>query len=145
MVDPSSPEFLASSAWRRLRFFVLTKRGNRCECCGASPATGAVMNVDHVKPRKTHPHLALEESNLQVLCDACNHGKGNWSTKDWRPVSGYFFNADSKRRLAHLWDGKDTLCRQWSAGAISKARGWKVQEHAEGKRICALCLSKAKR
>lgn len=42
------------------------------------------MNVDHIKPRKTHPHLALDPSNLQVLCDVCNHGKGNWDKTDWR-------------------------------------------------------------
>lgn len=53
-------------------------------CCGATPATGAVINVDHIKPRKKYPHLALEISNLQILCHDCNHGKGNWDETDWR-------------------------------------------------------------
>lgn len=44
------------------------------------------MNVDHVKPRKLFPHLALDVDNLQILCDACNHGKSNWDQTDWRPV-----------------------------------------------------------
>lgn len=82
--DVAHDSFLVSFEWRRLRFFVLRKYGARCMCCGASPKTGAVMNVDHIKPRKTHPHLALDENNLQVLCDACNHGKGNWDSTDWR-------------------------------------------------------------
>lgn len=42
------------------------------------------MNVDHIKPRKTHPWLALAASNLQVLCHRCNHGKGNHNTTDFR-------------------------------------------------------------
>lgn len=76
--------FLQSYQWRKARMQALIEHGARCQCCGASPATGAVMNVDHIKPRKTHPELALELSNLQVLCSECNHGKGNWSVRDWR-------------------------------------------------------------
>lgn len=80
----SSREFLQSFEWRKLRMEALKLNGARCQCCGASPANGAVMNVDHIKPRKTHPELALEITNLQVLCEDCNHGKGNWDSTDWR-------------------------------------------------------------
>ena len=76
--------FLVSYEWRELRMKVLKKYGAKCMCCGATPDTGAVMNVDHIKPRKTHPELALSFDNLQVLCHECNHGKGNWDTTDWR-------------------------------------------------------------
>jgi hypothetical protein len=79
-----SNEFLVSYEWRRVRIMALKKHGSRCQCCGASPSTGAVMNVDHIKPRKTHPSLALDINNLQILCDQCNHGKGNWDQTDWR-------------------------------------------------------------
>ena len=79
-----SAEFLLSFEWRRLRMVVLTKRGSRCECCGATPKDGVRMNVDHIKPRLLFPELALVESNLQVLCEVCNHGKGNWDMTDWR-------------------------------------------------------------
>lgn len=84
----ASRDFLSSAAWRRLRMHVLIERGNRCECCGASPADGrTVINVDHIKPRRKYPELALTQSNLQVLCEACNHGKGNWNETDWRASS----------------------------------------------------------
>lgn len=76
--------FLLSFEWRQVRMMVLKRDGARCACCGASPATGAVMNVDHIKPRKTHPELALDPANCQVLCNQCNHGKGNWDATDWR-------------------------------------------------------------
>ena len=77
--------FLQSYEWRRLRMLVIKERGARCECCGASPKDGkTVINVDHIKPRRFFPQLALDKSNLQVLCGACNHGKGNWDQTDWR-------------------------------------------------------------
>lgn len=147
MIDPRSDDFLRSYEWRRLRFEVLMEHGARCQCCGASAATGAVMNVDHVKPRKTHPDLALVKENLQVLCDVCNHGKGNWSTKDWRPSQGYWFNPKSKRITAHLWDGEDTFCHQWSGGSMSRNRGpWGVhKELPQGMRICSTCLANSAR
>jgi 5-methylcytosine-specific restriction endonuclease McrA len=83
-MDVVSPAFLESFEWRSLRMRALKLYGSKCQCCGATPANGAVMNVDHIKPRKTAPHLALELSNLQILCHECNHGKGNWDKTDWR-------------------------------------------------------------
>ncbi len=85
--NPISNDFLRTYEWRKLRMEALRLHGARCQCCGASPATGAVMNVDHIKPRRTHPHLALDINNLQILCHECNHGKGNWDTTDWRTVA----------------------------------------------------------
>ena len=83
--EKRSDKFLRTEQWRRLRMRVLRARGARCECCGATAADGTTqIHVDHIKPRRTHPELALEISNLQVLCGACNHGKGNWDRTDWR-------------------------------------------------------------
>lgn len=81
-------EFLKSWEWRTLRMKVLKKYGARCQCCGATAADGVRICVDHIKPRKTHPHLALVEDNLQVLCDPCNQGKGAWDDTDWRGYHG---------------------------------------------------------
>lgn len=79
-----SDEFLQSYEWRRVRMEALKKYGPRCQCCGATPKDGVKMHVDHIKPRKVFPHLALDVSNLQILCEVCNHGKGNWDMTDWR-------------------------------------------------------------
>jgi hypothetical protein len=84
-VPANDPEFLFSYEWRKLRLQALKLHGATCQCCGASPATGAVMNVDHIKPRRLFPKLALDINNLQILCRDCNHGKGNWDQTDWRP------------------------------------------------------------
>lgn len=87
-IAPASNEFLQTYEWRRVRLIVLKRDGAKCACCGATPSSGAVMNVDHIKPRKLFPHLALDPSNLQVLCHECNHGKGNWDMTDFREQDG---------------------------------------------------------
>ena len=83
-VDPDSDEFLSSYEWTTVRYKVLRDRGRICECCGATPDDGVKMNVDHIRPRKHFPEFALDEKNLQVLCEVCNQGKGNWDRTDWR-------------------------------------------------------------
>lgn len=80
----NSDTFLESYEWHKVRMEALKKYGARCQCCGATPADGIVINVDHIKPRRHFPHLALSINNLQVLCGSCNHGKGNWDMTDWR-------------------------------------------------------------
>lgn len=52
--------------------------------CGRTPADGVKICVDHIKPRALYPALELEESNLQVLCNDCNMGKGRWDETDFR-------------------------------------------------------------
>jgi 5-methylcytosine-specific restriction endonuclease McrA len=83
-VDVCSNDFLQTYEWRVLRMQALKLHGARCQCCGATPSDGSVMNVDHIKPRRIFPALALSLDNLQVLCGPCNHGKGNWDMTDWR-------------------------------------------------------------
>ncbi len=76
-VDVTSDAFLRTYAWRKLRMKVLKEQGARCQCCGATPEHDVRMNVDHIKPRRLHPDLALVKSNLQVLCEDCNLGKSD--------------------------------------------------------------------
>ncbi len=83
-VSPATPDFLMTYEWRRVRMIALKRDGAKCRCCGATPADGVRMNVDHIKPRRIFPQLALDPNNLQVLCEDCNHGKGNWDMTDWR-------------------------------------------------------------
>lgn len=83
-ISVASDEFLMSYEWRKIRMLAIKKNGNRCQCCGASPKDGIKINVDHIKPRKLYPSLALDINNLQILCNVCNHGKGNWDETDWR-------------------------------------------------------------
>jgi 5-methylcytosine-specific restriction endonuclease McrA len=75
--------FYASWSWKRLRYTVLLERGARCECCGASGKTARIC-VDHIKPIRKYWKLRLTKSNLQILCEDCNMGKGSHDTTDWR-------------------------------------------------------------
>lgn len=79
--------FYSSEEWIALRYKALARHGNRCQCCGASPSTGAVIHVDHIKPRSKFPELALDLDNLQILCRNCNVGKSNKDATDWRVAS----------------------------------------------------------
>jgi 5-methylcytosine-specific restriction endonuclease McrA len=75
-IDP----FYATREWRQIRYKVLLQYGGKCQCCGSL----GPLNVDHIKPRKLYPKLALSFKNLQVLCADCNTGKGNIDQTDWR-------------------------------------------------------------
>lgn len=73
--------FYLTEAWRTLRYRVIKIYGRRCMACGS---TSGAMHVDHIKPRSRHPALELDFNNLQILCEACNLGKGAWDETDWR-------------------------------------------------------------
>lgn len=79
-----SSAFTKSREWKAVRYQALKLHGAKCQCCGASPQDGASLNVDHIYPRSTHPELALDINNLQVLCADCNAGKSNVDTTDFR-------------------------------------------------------------
>lgn len=68
MSDP----FYNSLAWWKLRSKV-AKRAIRCALCGERFVKGQVKVVDHILRRKARPDLALEESNMQVLCTTCHN------------------------------------------------------------------------
>jgi len=77
-------DFLQSRDWLELRYRVLKKHNGWCQACGHKGSPDNPIQVDHIKPRSTHPHLALSEKNLQVLCRNCNVGKSNKDSTDWR-------------------------------------------------------------
>lgn len=69
--------FLLSPEWRAIRKLALEKHGSCCLKCGRMGTPDEPINVDHIKPRKFFPELALDLSNLQPLCWRCNKAKGN--------------------------------------------------------------------
>lgn len=76
--------FYDSEEWLRLRYDALLRSAGTCDCCGCRPSKFNPLQVDHIKPRSKYPKLALEPTNLQVLCKQCNIGKGNSDETDWR-------------------------------------------------------------
>lgn len=76
--------FYQSWEWKRLRYKILQEYDSVCMCCGATALQERIV-VDHIKPRSKYPELALDEDNLQVLCNSCNMGKSNDDETDHRP------------------------------------------------------------
>ena len=74
-------EFYKTREWRDVRYKALVNFGKKCQACGE---TGGYIHVDHILPRSKYPDRELDINNLQVLCEACNIGKSNTDTTDWR-------------------------------------------------------------
>jgi len=64
--------FYTSLAWRALRAKTLQAAGWHCAWCGASVRQSGAARVDHIKPRRDAPELALVATNLRVLCCVCD-------------------------------------------------------------------------
>ena len=62
-----------TTAWRRLRAWVLERDLHLCQHCG-SPV-GASGHVDHIRPVRTADEVICDESNLQTLCEKCHNAK----------------------------------------------------------------------
>ena len=68
--------FYASPEWRLVRNRVVQEQGRICQDCGEDIKDDFDLTVDHIKPRSKFPELALDASNLRVLCRRCNSAKG---------------------------------------------------------------------
>ncbi len=68
--------FYSSAEWRIIREQVIKEQKHVCQKCGCRITSDYDLTVDHIKPRSKFPELALDKSNLQVLCRRCNSAKG---------------------------------------------------------------------
>lgn len=66
-----SKRVTSTRRWQSLRAAILERDGYRCKKCGARGR----LEVDHVKPVRTHPALAFDPQNLQALCPSCHTQK----------------------------------------------------------------------
>ncbi len=84
-----SKRVTATRRWQVLRHEILERDRYRCRSCGC----GGRLEVDHVKPVRTHPGLSYEPGNLQALCPSCHtkktriecgHSPPREDRQDWR-------------------------------------------------------------
>lgn len=77
-------KFYQSKPWRKIRMVAIKRANYECEHCrkkGKLTTANTInkygrktkMDVNHIKPVKTHPHLALELDNLEYLCVNCHN------------------------------------------------------------------------
>lgn len=57
--------------WRALRPLILSRDKHRCHECGARGR----LEIDHIKPVRTHPELAFDPANLAAKCPSCHTRK----------------------------------------------------------------------
>lgn len=57
--------------WKALRMRALERDDWQCVRCGERRR----LEVDHIKPVRTHPELAYSLANLQCLCGPCHTKK----------------------------------------------------------------------
>lgn len=108
-----SNEFLNSDEWCRVRYEAMLAQKKRtglsyifCECCGYTSQKNSYMHVDHIKPRYKYPQLQLDPNNLQILCKACNFGKGAYDETDWRETKNPSFEQGYEQGYdSGVWDG----------------------------------------
>lgn len=60
-----------SQQWAAVRLQAKRRDGFRCVQCGAHGR----LEVDHIKPVRTHPELSFDLTNLQTLCPGCHSRK----------------------------------------------------------------------
>ena len=66
--------FYYSKEWKAIRKLVLEMHSYTCANCGI--VNDEKMAVDHIRPRKQWPSLALSVHNLRVLCRKCHAAAG---------------------------------------------------------------------
>ncbi|HDR8448207.1 TPA: HNH endonuclease [Bacillus cereus] len=97
-------KFYKSKEWKALRLQAIQRAKNECEHCkqNGKVTTRATrdrrgrkikMDVNHIKPVKTHPHLALELDNLEYLCVRC-HNMADGKDKMIRNREPTFFSEE---------------------------------------------------
>jgi 5-methylcytosine-specific restriction enzyme A len=79
---PHAAVVTSRKRWKAVRWKALQRDGFKCVKCGARGR----LEVDHVLPVRTHPHLAYELGNTQSLCVSC-HSKKTIQEIGLRPIN----------------------------------------------------------
>lgn len=66
-----SKRVTSTRRWQVLRHQILERDEWKCRCCGERKR----LEIDHIKPVRTHPELSFTPRNLQALCGPCHTRK----------------------------------------------------------------------
>lgn len=132
-VNPLDNNFLHSGEWRNLKYKFRKMHDNKCMCCGQKPSqfTSIFTCVDHIKCRKQYPNLALDITNLQILCNECNHGKGNTDDTNFKPFKKFKGKQITYRFKLNSADININNNRQFQLLESSKSRTLSLSERRE--------------
>lgn len=71
--DNNVHEFYTSSVWRRKQAQVLKEKHYECQRCKKKGLAIKARTVHHKKYLKKYPELALDDDNLEPICDQCHY------------------------------------------------------------------------
>lgn len=128
---------------QKLRYAVLSRDGFRCKACGRTIEDGVRLVVDHVIPVDWGG--ISEISNLQTLCEECNHGKQAWvAGVPSEAMSEIMSKPTVEKRIEALFDRypnqdiDSTMIQLVSRGAFDWQRALRRVRQTTGKQIMAL-------
>lgn len=67
--------FYTSQLWRKKQSQILKDNHNECSRCKARGKVAIANTVHHKKYLRRYPDLALEDSNLEPVCEACHYSE----------------------------------------------------------------------
>ena len=65
--------FYASPVWRKKQAQILRENHYDCERCKRKGLVVRARTVHHKKYLREHPELALEDENLEPICERCHY------------------------------------------------------------------------
>lgn len=65
--------FYTSSLWRKKQHQILKQQHYECQRCKGKGRVTKAVTVHHKKYLRKNPHLALEDSNLEAICNKCHY------------------------------------------------------------------------
>lgn len=71
--DNDLHQFYTSPIWRSTQAHVLKQNHYECSRCKAKGMVVKARVVHHKKYLRQHPELALDEDNLEPLCEKCHY------------------------------------------------------------------------
>ena len=88
-VNGMTTNFYQTKDWYRVRALILRRDAHRCVICSMNVRGKGLARVDHIKPLREAPELALDMNNLRTLCVSCDNKRHSEKrrTKNYQEIS----------------------------------------------------------
>ena len=110
----STPEqrmkFYKSREWRKLRQLILARDAYECQECKRqgkvtvmNPLKHKSLEIHHKRELKTHPELAMDPGNLEVVCIRCHNFFHDRTFENWWGARRYIRPSTNPWREDEQW------------------------------------------
>lgn len=73
ITDDNIHAFYISSAWKKKKRQILKDQNHECQRCKAKGIYKKARTVHHKKYLRDRPDLALDDGNLEAICEECHY------------------------------------------------------------------------